>query len=320
MPEPSDTRYRTTNWSDDNASLKRRGSLFVWFDPKMSWQAERAGKRGHPETFSDSAIQTCLTLKVLFGLPLRQTVGLVASLIEMAGLDWPVPDYSTLCRRQVRIPYRRSAAPLNLLIDSTGIRFRGDGEWLVRKHGATRRREWWKVHLAMDTATGDIRAVEFTSSRQGDSPFVGETIPRIVSCPSSLPELLSQIPAGEEIETVTADGAYDTRRCHAAILGHGAEPIIPIRRHGRAWKPDCPAATSRHETLRATRFPGRSIWKKGTGYHARSRVEARMNRLKLFGERIMSRDPDRQTAEIQIRIAIMNRCSAPGRAEIEAVA
>ncbi len=257
---------------------------------------------------------------MLFGLPLRQTVGLVASLIEMAGLDWPVPDYSTLCRRQVRIPYRRSAAPLNLLIDSTGIRFRGDGEWLAREHGATRRREWRKVHLAMDTATGDIRAVEFTSSRQGDSPFVGETIPRIVSCPSSLPELLSQIPAGEEIETVAADGAYDTRRCHAAILGHGAEPIIPIRRHGRAWKPDCPAATSRDETLRATRFPGRSIWKKWTGYHARSRVEARMNRLKLFGERIMSRDPDRQTAEIQIRIAIMNRCSAPGRAEIEAVA
>lgn len=204
------------------------------------------------------------------------------------------------------IPYRRSGAPLNLLIDSTGIRFRGDGEWLARKHGATRRREWRKVHLAMDTATGDIRAVEFTSSRQGDSPI--------------LPELLSQIPAGEEIETVTADGAYDTRRCHAAILEHGAEPIIPIRRNGRAWKPDCPAATSRNETLRATRFLGRSIWKTWTGYHARSRVEAQMNRLKLFGERIMSRDPDRQTAEIQIRIAIMNRCSALGRAEIEAVA
>lgn len=165
-----------------------------------------------------------LTLKVLFGLPLRQTVGLVASLIELAGLDWPVPDYSTLCRRQARIqvliPYRRSDQPLNLLIDSTGIRFRGDGEWLSRKHGVTRRREWRKVHLAMDTATGDIRAVEFTSSRQGDSPI--------------LPELLSQIPAAEDIETVTADGAYDTRRCHAAILEHGAEPIIPIRRNGRA--------------------------------------------------------------------------------------
>ena len=252
MPKPANTRYRTTNWSDYNASLKRRGSLSVWFDPAMPWQADRSGQRGHPETFSDSAIQTCLTLKVLFGLPLRQTVGLVASLIEMAGLDWPVPDYSTLCRRQARIqvqiPYRRSGQPLNLLIDSTGIRFRGDGEWLSRKHGATRRREWRKVHLAMDTTTGDIRAVEFTSSRQGDSPI--------------LPELLAQIPAVEEIETVTADGAYDTRRCHAAILEHGAEPFIPIRRNGRAWKPDWPAAISRNETLRATRCLGRSILKK----------------------------------------------------------
>ena len=117
MPKPANTRYRTTNWSDYNASLKRRGSLSIWFDPEMLWQAEQSGKRGHPETFSDSAIQTCLTLKVLFGL--------VASLIEMAGLDWPVPDYSTLCRRQARIqvqiPYRRASQPLNLLIPSRDI-------------------------------------------------------------------------------------------------------------------------------------------------------------------------------------------------------
>ncbi|WP_394342846.1 transposase [Paenirhodobacter huangdaonensis] len=115
----------------------------------------------------------------------------------------------------------------------------------------------------MDTATGDIRAVEFTSSRQGDSPFVGETIPRIVSCPSSLPELLSQIPADEEIETVTADGAYDTRRCHAAILEHGAEPIIPIRRNGRAWKPDCPPP--RHRAMR--RCERRDFWGDRSGRH-----------------------------------------------------
>ncbi|MDB6177446.1 IS5 family transposase [Paracoccus sp. Z330] len=310
MPKPVNSRYRTTNWSDYNASLRRRGSLSVWFDPEMPWHAGRSGRRGHPETFSDSAIQTCLTLKVLFGLPLRQTVGLVASLIEMAGLDWPAPDYSTLCRRQARIriqnPYRCSGQPLKLLVDRTGIRFRGDGEWLARKHGATRRREWRKVHLAMDTATGDIRGVEFTSSRQGDSPI--------------LPELLSQIPANETVETVTADDAYDTRRCHAAILERGAEPIIPIRRNGRAWKPDCPAAISRNDILKATGRLGHSIWKKWGGYHARSRVEAQMNRLKLCGERIMSRDPDRQTAEIQIRIVIMNRCSALGRAAVEALA
>ncbi|MBB3988319.1 hypothetical protein GGQ68_004676 [Sagittula marina] len=228
----------------------------------------------------------------------------------MAGLDWPVLDYSTLCRRQARIgvqvPYRRSGKPLNLLFDSTGIKFRGDGEWLARKHGSSRRRQWRKVHIAMDTEIGDIRAVEFASSLQGASPL--------------LPDLLSQIPEGEEIATVTADGACDTRRCHAAIIERGADAIIPIRRNGRAWKEDCPAAIARNEILRATRHLGRALWKTWAGYHVRSRVEAQMNCLKLFGERIMSRDPDRQTAEIQIRIAIMNRFYALGRAEIEAIA
>jgi len=308
MPKPFPTRYRTTNWSDYNAALRKRGSLSVWFDPEMVWLAGKTGKRGRPETFSDAAIQTCLTLKVLFGLPLRQTVGLVESLIQMAGLDWPVPDYSTLCRRQARIavqvPYRTSGQPLNLLVDSTGIKFRGDGEWQARKHGPSRR-QWRKVHIAMDAGTGDVRAVEFTSSRQGDSPL--------------LPNLLTQIPSEETIGTVTADGAYDTRRCHGAIIDRGAEAVIPIRRTRRAWKEDCPAAIARNEILRATRRLGRTLWKTWSGYHVRSRVEARMNCLKLFGERIMSRDPDRQTAEIQIRIAIMNRFSALGRAEIKAV-
>jgi hypothetical protein len=157
MPKPSPIRYRTTNWSDYNAALRKRGSLSIWFDPEMVWHADKTGKRGRPETFSDAAIQTCLTLKVLFGLPLRQTVGLVESLIQMAGLDWPVPDYSTLCRRQARIsvqvPYRASGRPLNLLVDSTGIKFRGDGEWQARKHGPSRRRQWRKVHIAMDAGT-----------------------------------------------------------------------------------------------------------------------------------------------------------------------
>lgn len=309
MPKPSAPRYRTSNWSSYNAALKQRGSLSIWFDRDLDWCAARTGKRGHPETFSDQAIQACLTLKVLFGLPLRQTVGLVASLIKMAGLDWPVPDWSTLCRRQARIsvqiPYRRAGGPLNLLIDSTGIRFRGDGEWLARKHGATRRREWRKVHMAMDTGTGDIRAVEFTSSHEGDSAL--------------LPDLLAQIPEGEGIETVTADGACDTRRCLEAILARGAEAIIPARRNGRMWKPDCPAAIWRNETLRATQRLGRGLWKRWSGYHARSRIEAQMNRLKLFGDRIVSRDPDRQVTEIHIRVAIMNRCSAMGMAKIERV-
>lgn len=310
MSKPKPARYRTTNWSSYNDALRKRGSLLIWLDKEMTWHAPHEGRPGRPPVFSNAAIQFCLSLKVLFKLPLRQTAGMVASLLRLAGLDWPVPDYSTLCRRQktlkVQIPYCRAEGPLNLLVDSTGIKFLGDGEWQARKHGVQGRRQWRKVHLAMDIATSDIRAVEFTPSREGDSPV--------------LPDLLGQIPEDEDIGTVTADGAYDTRRCHGAVIARGGTAIIPTRRNGRAWKEDCPAAKARNETLRATRHYGRAFWKRWTGYHARSRVEAKMRCLKAFGERIAARDPDRQTAEIHIRVALVNRFNALGTAHVVRVA
>ena len=243
MSKPEAARYRTTNWKSYNEALRRRGSLLIWLDKDMVWLANTVGRRGRPPVFSDAAIQFCLMVKVLFGLPLRQTTGMVASILKMAGLDWPVPDFSTLSRRQktlaVQIPHRRAPGPLNLLVDSTGIKFLGDGEWLVRKHGTHRRRQYRKVHLAMDTATGDVRAVEFTSSREGDSPV--------------LPDLLDQIPTDEQIGTVTGDGAFDTRRCHTAIVDRGGTAVIPIRKNGRLWKEDCPAARARNDILQIGR-------------------------------------------------------------------
>lgn len=259
----------------------------------MAWHAPHEGCPGRLPVFSDPAIQFCLSIKVLFKLPHRQTAGMVASLLCLAGLDRPVPDYSTLCRRQktlkVQIPYRRADGPMDLLMDSTGIKFLGDGELQARKYGVHGRRQWHKVHLAMDTATSDIRAVEFTPSRAGDSPV--------------LPDLLGQIPDEEAIGTVTADGAYDTRRCHSAIIARGGTAIIPIRKNGRPWKEDCPAARARNETLRASRHYGRAFWKRWTGYHIRTRAEAKMRCLKSFGERIAARNPDRQTAEIEVSSA-----------------
>ena len=139
MTKPMPARYRTTNWSAYNAALRKRGSLLIWLDREMTWLAPHEGRSGRPPVFSEGAIQFCLSIKVLFKLPLRQTAGMVASLLRMAGLDWPVPDYSTLCRRQkslaVQIPYRRTDGPLNLLVDSAGIKFLGDGEWQACKHG-----------------------------------------------------------------------------------------------------------------------------------------------------------------------------------------
>ena len=161
----------------------------------LAWRGLKpTGKRGRQPVYSDASVQTCLTMKVLFGMALRQTTGFVESLLRLIGLDWDVPDFSTLSRRQktlaVNIPHRGSQGPLHLLIDSTGIKVEGEGEWNARKHGGAKRRVWRKVHLGIDEQTLEIRAVEVTTSDIGDAPM--------------LPELLSQIPADQEIASVTA--------------------------------------------------------------------------------------------------------------------
>jgi len=240
------TTYKTKNWSNYNLSLKRRGSLSVWFDAGMDWEAKPSGRRGRQQAYSDAAIQACLTIKVLFGLPLRQTAGFVESLLELIGLDWAVPDFSTLCRRQktlsIAIPFRGSSGPLHLLIDSTGIKAEGEGEWNARKHGGPKRRLWRKIHIGIDEETLEIRAIEVTSSSIGDAPV--------------LPALLDQITPDQEIGSVTGDGTYDTRKCHDAIAARNAHAVIPPRKNARLWKPDTPGARARNEAVRSSKYLG----------------------------------------------------------------
>jgi Transposase DDE domain len=139
------------------AALKRCGSLSIWFDPAMIWEAEPTGKPGRQPDYSDAAIQTCLTMKALFGMAHRQSTGFVESLLRLIDLDWAVPNFSTLSRRQmclkVNIPYRASQGPLHLFIDSTGIKVEGEGEWNARKHDGTKRRVWRKIHIGIDEQT-----------------------------------------------------------------------------------------------------------------------------------------------------------------------
>ena len=243
---------------------------------------------------------------------------MVTSLLRLAGLDWPVPDFSTLCRRQkalvVQIPYRRADGPLHLLVDSTGIKVRGEGEWQVRKRRVRGRRQWRKVHLAMDTATSDIRAVELTPSHDGDSPV--------------LPELLGQIPQDEDIGTVTADGAHDTRRCRDAIAGRGAVPIIPIREARPILEGELPGSA------RPQRDPARQSALRPGVLETLDRPprppphrgqDALPQSLRRAHRRERPRPPEASrtrsgTAEIHIRIALMNRFSSLGTAEIIRVA
>ena len=309
MSKPISPTYKTTNWADYNAALKRRGSLTIWFDPEMNWDGIPSGKRGRSQTFSDAAIQTCLTMKVLFGMALRQTTGFMESLLRLTGLDWDVPDFSTICRRQrtlaVSIPYRGSKGPLHLLIDSTGIKVEGEGEWNARKHGGPKRRVWRKIHIGIDEQTLEIRAVEITGSNTGDAPM--------------LPHLLNQIPRDQEIGSVTADGAYDTRRCHNAIADRGASAVIPPRKNAQPWKPTTAGTIARNDALRASKYLGRALWRNWSGYHRRSRVETKMHCVKLLGQSLMARDFERQVAEVQVRVAILNGYSALGTPVTKAV-
>ena len=302
MPKPAPLKYRTTNWSEYNAALQARGSLLIWLDQDMAWFAAPTGKRGRSPTFSDAAIQFCLSIKCLFGLPLRQSIGMVESLLKLAGLDWPAPDFSTISRRQkhlrVVIPYQSSREGRHVLVDSSGIKMLGEGEWKRKKHGADYRRQWRKIHMGIDAQTLEIRAFEVTDNAEGDAPM--------------LPELLSQIPADEPIISVSGDGAYDTKGCHAAIAARGAAAIIPTRKNGQPWKENTAGAKARNEILRATRHLGRTIWKKWSAYHRRSLVETKMRCFKLLGERVMARDFDRQVAELQVRAALLNRFTRLG--------
>ena len=196
------------------------------------------------------------------------------------------------------LPYRGGTGPLNLVIDSTGIKAEGESEWTARKHGGPKRRIWRKIHIGIDEETLEVRAVKVTTSTVGDAPM--------------LPELPNQIPTDQTIGSVTADGAYDTRRCHDVIAARNAHAVIPPRKNAKSWKPTSAGAIARNEAVNVSRHLGRAIWRRWSGYHRRSRVETKMHCVKLLGQSLMARDFDRQVAEIQIRVAVLNRYTALG--------
>ncbi|MCT2528097.1 IS5 family transposase [Acinetobacter baumannii] len=158
MNTESKSRYKTTNWSEYNQALRQRGAFTIWFDPQMQWSATPTGKKGRQPTYTDIAIQFALTIRNLFQLALRQTQGFIQSFLQMAHLDWNVPDFSTLSRRADKLqPLLHKSAKnpqedLHILVDSTGIKVTGDGEWVRKKHGVNQHRQWLKLHLAIGKA------------------------------------------------------------------------------------------------------------------------------------------------------------------------
>lgn len=292
--------YHITNWSEYDAALVKRGSLTVWFDEdfvRNHWTPDATGKRGAPVQYSDIAIQTLLTLKAVFSLPYRALEGFAHSLMQLMGLDLRIPDHSHLSRRsktlKVVIPRRVSNEPLHVVIDSTGLKVYGEGEWKVRQHGYSKRRTWRKVHLAIDTATLDVIGVEVTTTEWADCEVFGG--------------LLNQIEG--TIKQVDADGAYDTRAVYTVASEHGANLVVPPRDNAVPWEEGHP----RNQVIADIASQGEKAWKKSSDYHQRSLAENAMYRLKqLFGDNLASRIFESQVSEVHVRVAAMNTMTALG--------
>ncbi|SNR85802.1 Transposase DDE domain-containing protein [Puniceibacterium sediminis] len=161
-------------------------------------------------------------------------------------------------------------------MDSTGIKAEGAGEWNARKQGGSNRRIWRKMHIGIDEEMLEVRAVGVTTTNVGDAPM--------------LPELLAQIPLDQNIGSVTAEGAYATRVCHDAIAARNAHAVIPSRKNAKPWKPTSAGAIARNEAVNASRYLGRALWQRLSGYHRRSRVETKVPCVKLLGQSLMARD------------------------------
>lgn len=271
----------------------------MWIDESLlAAPLADVSRRGRPCLYCDALIQGLLALKQVFRLTLRALQGFTQSLARLAFADLAVPNYTTLCRRaqslDVALPLPPAGQPLHLVVDSTGLKLYGEGEWKVRKHGWAKRRTWRKVHLAMDAHTGMIHAVLMTHQHVGDSEV--------------LPELLKQIPVNVRIAVVGGDGAYDSLDCHAHIAQHGAQPSIPPREGATPWEADIPGAHWRNAAIEQIALSSRGEWKKASGYHQRSLVENLMYRLKtLTGGSLWARTTPSQATEVSIRAGVLNR-------------
>jgi len=300
-------RRRVTNWAECDAALRQRGSLTVWFTDEAvaAWHAEPRTTPGGQPHYSSLAITTALTLKAVFRLALRQTKGLIGSIIRLLGLDLSVPDHTTLSRRAETLEVLRprsdsDAAPVHLLVDSTGLKLCGPGEWLIEKHGTRRRRSWRKLHVGVDADTGRIVASELTPHDVDDGSQVGP--------------LLDQ--ATGPVVSFTGDGAYDSKDIYGAVIERHPEAwvIVPPRSSAVPSETAETAPTQRDQHLQLIAEHGRMGWQKASGYNRRALAEATIGRFKrVIGDGLRSRTDQRQATEMNVAVAVLNRMLEFGR-------
>jgi len=305
-PSRPKTLYRVEKWSDYERALVQRGSITFWLseDFEKVWLYAGKKQRGSQFEYSDKAIEIMLTLKEIFHLTNRSVEGFVRSLFQMLKVALPVPDHSTLSKRsktlKVKLP-QKSTGCLNLVMDSTGLKVYGEGEWKVRKHGYSKHRTWSKLHLGGNPDTGEIVAAILTGNNISDDAVVKKMLTQIEY------DLLS----------CAADGAYDKRKVYDALNEHSpdVEILIPPRKNAHIWQHgnSKEERLKRDENLRYIRQHGRQQWKNDSGYHIRSLAETFMFRLKtIFGDNLSARLSETQTSQAMIRCAALNQMTHLG--------
>jgi hypothetical protein len=300
-------RYKVTNWREYNESLVRRGDITFWFDADVvaSWQHENAASKvGRPFLYSDLAIEALLTLRELLRLPYRQTEGFARSLAALMQVQLAIPDFTSLQKRaaKLNIVSRVSSVPrepIHVVVDSSGVKVYGEGEWKVRFHGLERRREWRKLHIAIDPSTQEIVAHVLTTNHVGDA---GQVAP-----------LLDQV--GRSVKKFYGDGGYDQWNVYETLAARDITPLISIRKSAsiKQHRNRAGAPLPRDENLRGIRRLGRRGWKRAVGYHRRSLVETAFSRLKrIFGETLKNRHLINQRTEAAVRCKLLNHFTRLG--------
>jgi hypothetical protein len=305
QPRPK-TLYRVKNWSGYDKALVQRGSITFWMsaDFASTWMHTGEKQRGSQFDYSDQAILVMLTVKEVFHLTNRGVEGFVRSIFQMMRVNLPVPDHTTLSKRgkAVKVNLPKKANPqLKIVMDSTGLKIYGEGEWKVRQHGVSKRRTWRKLHIGANPEDGEIQAVILTENSVSDDAAVAA--------------LLKQIE--QELDEFAADGAYDKRKVYDALNEHSpnVKILIPPRKNAHIWKHGNTKAErlKRDENLRSIRKHGRKAWKKNSGYHVRSLSETAIFRLKtIFGEELSARLLETQTTQALVRSAALNRMTHLG--------
>ena len=304
---------RKRDWPALDAAHRRRGELITVFyssdSDVFAPAVAQEGRRGAPRTYSDAHIEALLTVKLVMRLSLRAVQGFALGMAQVVGASWKVPHYATLSRREAALTVSLGTAlqPSKkhvFIIDSTGLKVFGEGEWKVRKHGTDgKRRTWKKAHILVDRGSGQILDIELTDGDAADCP-----------------ELMKLLPARLEGVAVLGDGAYHTKDLHRAVYARGGLLLTPPPENAAVWKPynwavDEPAFRFRNSQLTPLKRLGRTAWKVQSGLGQRSFIECTNNRLKLItGDHLAARTHARQVVEVRLRCKVLNCLAVPGLA------